>query len=143
KGSVKFKSVRENKISAGRIVIVGGGPAGASLAIRCAAAGMETVVVERESFPREKLCGEFISPECGRHFEELGVAEAIAEAGARRLTETRFFSISGREAAIPCEWLGGEALGLSRSRMDKILLDAARAAGAEVMERAQAVGIEV
>src|SRR5690606_10754721 len=102
-----------------------------------------TVVVERESFPREKLCGEFISPECVRHIEEFGVADAIAEAGARRLTEARFFSISGRGAAIPCEWLGGEALGLSRARMDKILLDAARAAGAEVMERAQAVGIEV
>ena len=120
---------------------MGGGPAGASLAIRCAAAGLNTVVVERESFPREKLCGEFISPECVLHFKELGVSDHIAEAGARRLTETRFFSISGREAAIPCDWFGGEALGLSRARMDKILLDAARDSGAEVLERSQAVGI--
>jgi menaquinone-9 beta-reductase len=124
-----------------RVVIVGGGPAGSSLAIRCAAAGLAAVVVERETFPREKLCGEFISPECTQHFEELGVAEALAAAGAQRLTETRFFSISGREAAIPCKWFGGDALGLSRARMDKVLLDRAREAGAEVIEGAQAVKV--
>ena len=57
----------------GKVLIAGGGPAGASLAIRLAAAGRDVVLVERDRFPRHKLCGEFISPECFGHFAELGV----------------------------------------------------------------------
>jgi menaquinone-9 beta-reductase len=47
-----------------KIAIVGAGPAGASLAIRLARESFEVVLIEREKFPRHKLCGEFISPEC-------------------------------------------------------------------------------
>ena len=56
-----------------RGVIVGAGPAGSSLAIRLALRGSKVTLIERDRFPREKLCGEFISPECFRHFEDLGV----------------------------------------------------------------------
>ena len=45
-----------------KIAIVGAGPAGASLAIRLARADFEVVLIEREKFPRQKLCGEFNSP---------------------------------------------------------------------------------
>jgi flavin-dependent dehydrogenase len=51
-----------------RIVIVGAGPAGSSLAIRLAQKGCHVTLIEKDRFPREKLCGEFISPECLRHF---------------------------------------------------------------------------
>src|SRR5690606_31647394 len=50
---------------------------------------------------------------------------------------------SGREAAVPCEWIGGEALGLSRSRMDAVLLNAARDRGVQVVEGGKVVGVRV
>ncbi|MBV9210497.1 MAG: FAD-dependent monooxygenase, partial [Acidobacteria bacterium] len=61
-------------------VIVGGGPAGASAAIRLASSGARVLLAEQKKFPRAKLCGEFISPECLEHFERLGVMERMNEA---------------------------------------------------------------
>ena len=46
------------------VIIVGGGPAGSSAAIHSAARGARVLLAEQKRFPREKLCGEFISPEC-------------------------------------------------------------------------------
>lgn len=132
------------RIPRSAVVIVGAGPAGASLAIRLAAAGHAATLVEKERFPREKLCGEFISPECFRHFAELGVRDEILSLGGARLTETRFFDARGRSVAVPTRWFGhGEfALSLSRARMDAALLSRARAAGVEVLEGARAVAMD-
>ena len=121
-----------------KIVIVGAGPAGSSLAIRIAEAGFETVLVERERFPRHKLCGEFISPECLLHFERLGVLESMLAAGGDRISETRFFETGGRAVTVPSSWFGNGdlALSLSRAEMDDQLLRRARDVGAEVFEGA-------
>ncbi|MEO8650591.1 MAG: NAD(P)/FAD-dependent oxidoreductase [Acidobacteriota bacterium] len=124
-----------------RVVIAGGGPAGSSLAIRLANKGLPVTLIEREEFPREKLCGEFISPECLLHFGSLGVLDDIRSVGGTLTTETRFFSSSGRNIAVPSRWFGGPALGLSRAAMDLILLDRARSAGANVFERHSATGV--
>ncbi|HLL74541.1 MAG TPA: FAD-dependent oxidoreductase [Pyrinomonadaceae bacterium] len=128
------------------VIVVGGGPAGAAAATHLAAAGARVLVVEREHFPREKLCGEFISPECFGHFARLGVAGEIDAAGGVRVGETKFFAASGRAAAVPSEWFGdggGEscALGLSRAEMDARLLTRAREAGASVWEGVRAAGV--
>lgn len=127
------------------VVIVGGGPAGASAATHLAVSGARVLVVERERFPREKLCGEFISPECFAHFAQLGVGVGMKSAGGVPVSETKFFSAGGRSVAVPSEWFGGGArageicaLGLSRAEMDARLLARARAAGAEVWEGARA-----
>jgi menaquinone-9 beta-reductase len=135
-----------NSVTGYDVIVVGGGPAGACAAVRLAEAGARVLVVERERFPRAKLCGEFVSPECFAHFERLGVAESMAEAGGARVFETKFYAASGRGVAVPSEWLGAGAgarfaLGLSRAEMDARLLRRARAAGAEVLEGAQCVGV--
>lgn len=118
------------------IVIAGGGPAGASLAVRMAVTGHSVILIERERFPRHKLCGEFISPECLEHFRDLGVLEAMLTAGGARIFETRFYDQKGRNFAVPSAVLGNGSAGLSlsRSEMDRILLDRARSAGARVLE---------
>jgi menaquinone-9 beta-reductase len=130
------------------VIVVGGGPAGASAATHLAASGARVLVVERERFPREKLCGEFISPECFAHFARLGVEGEMTAAGGARVGETKFFAESGRAVSVPSEWFGGGtgggglcALGLSRAEMDARLLARARAAGAEVWEGARAAGV--
>ncbi len=123
--------------------IVGAGPAGASLSIRLANANFPVTLIERERFPRHKLCGEFISPECLLHFERLGVKQRMADAGGRTITETVFHAMNRKSVTIPSEWFGGPALSLSRSRMDEILLDQARSEGVEILEGASVVGLEM
>ncbi|HEX8117274.1 MAG TPA: FAD-dependent oxidoreductase, partial [Pyrinomonadaceae bacterium] len=82
-------------------IIVGGGPAGASAAVHLAASGARVLLAERERFPRDKLCGEFISPECLGHFERLGVSEAMSRGGGARVSETVFYAPSGRGVSVP------------------------------------------
>jgi flavin-dependent dehydrogenase len=126
-------------------VIVGGGPAGTSAAIHLATRGARVLLAEQKKFPRAKLCGEFISPECLEHFERLGVAGEMLEAGGAELTETRFYSRSGSSVVnVPSEWFGQGrkgALGLSRAEMDARLMKRAREAGVEVLEEAHATGL--
>lgn len=120
-------------------IIVGGGPAGASAAVHLAASGARVLLAERERFPREKLCGEFISPECLEHFARLGVSEEMARGGGARVSETIFYAPSGRGVAVPSAWFGGregDALGLSRAEMDARLLKRARDVGVRVIEEA-------
>src|SRR6185295_2675665 len=125
------------------VAIAGAGPAGASAAIHLALSGARVLLVEEKKFPRAKLCGEFISPECLTHFERLGVAEKMMTAGGVRLSQTVFYSRSGRSVNVPSEWFGnqGAALGLSRAEMDQNLLLRARAAGAEVREETFVSGL--
>ncbi|MDQ5836879.1 MAG: FAD-dependent oxidoreductase, partial [Acidobacteriota bacterium] len=82
-------------------IIIGGGPAGASAAIHLAARGARVLLAERKKFPRAKLCGEFISPECLEHFTRLGVLERMKEAGGARVSQTVFYAPSGRGLAVP------------------------------------------
>ena len=72
------------------VIIAGAGPAGSSAAIHLARNGLRVLLVEQKKFPRPKLCGEFISPECRRHFQTLGVAEAMADFAPAALAETVF-----------------------------------------------------
>ena len=125
------------------VVIAGGGPAGSSAAIHLAARGARVLLAEQKKFPRAKLCGEFISPECLDHFERLGVADRMMAAGGARLTQTVFYSRGGRSVNVPSEWFSSQpgALGLSRAEMDHKLLERAREAGVEVLEDTQACGL--
>jgi flavin-dependent dehydrogenase len=125
------------------ILIVGGGPAGTSAAIRLAQNGYRVTIAEREKFPRHKLCGEFISPECFAHFRALGVADGLLSAGGDRILETRFYAPGGKSVTVPTEWfsLDQTALGLSRAEMDRQLLERARQSGVRVLEETQVVGL--
>ena len=138
---MKTKSEIRNPQSA--IAIVGAGPAGAGLAIRLAKSGFEVTLVEREKFPRPKLCGEFISPECLDHFRDLGVLDEMLSSGGERLTETVFYAPGGRSVSVPSAWLGNAqgALGLSRAEMDFRLMEKAKALGVRVLEESQVTGV--
>src|SRR5215204_2753573 len=126
-----------------RIAVVGAGPAGSSLAIRLARSGFEVILIEREKFPRHKLCGEFISPECLEHFRELGVLDEMLASGGERVRETAFYAPNGRNVCVPSAWLGNTqgALGLSRAEMDFRLVERARESGVRVLEETQVVGV--
>ncbi len=118
------------------VAIAGAGPAGTSAAIHLATAGARVLLVEQKKFPREKLCGEFISPECLDHFARLGVAQRMISSGGASLNRTVFYSRSGHCVGVPSEWFGSGklALGLSRAEMDKNLLERAKEVGVVVIE---------
>jgi len=118
-------------------VIVGAGPAGSSLAIRLALAGRRVLLVDKSCFPRDKVCGEYISAECTKHFAELGVNSPIESIGATAITETAFYTRGGRHFAVKSDWFGGAggvAHGLSRAVMDNALVQRARDLGVNVIE---------
>ena len=125
------------------IVIVGAGPAGASLACRLAMQNFDVVLIEREKFPRHKLCGEFISPECLEHFRKLGVVDEMLSVGGDRISQTIFYAPSGKSVSVPSEWFGSHqnALSISRAEMDLRLLEKAKSLGVKVLEETQVVGV--
>ena len=123
------------------VAIAGGGLAGGSLALRLARAGLRVVLLDASAFPREKLCGEFLSPECWGVLRRLGLDHAVREAGYEAIGRMRLTTPSGRvlEASIP----GAETqpgIGMSRGVLDHLIVAEAAAAGVDVVERARVTG---
>lgn len=108
------------------VAIIGAGPAGSTLAALLAERGVRVAIHDRDDFPRDKLCGEFLSYDALPILRELGVLEAIDAAGVPHIERCR---IVGRrrtyEFALP-----HPARGVSRRLLDSTLLKAARARGA-------------
>lgn len=129
------------------VVIVGGGPAGAVTAWWLARAGVAVTVLERAHFPRAKPCAEYLSPEGSRLLAEMGVLDLL-EAGPHarlrgmRVTAANGVSFEGRFAAAHgFRGFRDEGLAIRRERLDPILLDRARALGAEVREGVRVTGV--
>jgi len=127
-------------------VIAGAGPAGAATALRLARAGLRVVVVDRTAFPRDKVCSEYMSPEGVRHLDALGVLEAVERGGGQRIRGTTVHAPGGshltglfaRAGHAPFRDTG---LSVSRRILDAALVEAARAAGADVLERTLVQGV--
>jgi flavin-dependent dehydrogenase len=119
------------------VIIIGAGPAGSTASIILASEGHHVLLLEKNRFPREKLCGEFLTPECLPILSRLGVLDAMREAGAAPIRHFTLYAPEGRGIEVPLKWMAGggpSALGLSRARMDAILLDRAREVGVDVRE---------
>ncbi len=126
-----------------KILIVGAGPSGSSAAIRLCSIGYHVTLIEREIFPRNKLCGEFLSPECVDHFRELGILDEILSSGANRVLRTTFYDERGNNFTIRSDWFSGKehALSVSRATLDSIILNKAREHGVSVLQGWRAIGI--
>jgi flavin-dependent dehydrogenase len=127
------------------VIVAGAGPAGSSAAIHLATNGFSVLLADQKRFPRPKLCGEFISPECWEHFDRLGVREQMVASRGVSLRKTVFFARNGKSVAVPSEWFGSaaNALGLSRAEMDNNLLNRARECGVTVLEEANVSGVVI
>jgi flavin-dependent dehydrogenase len=117
--------------------IVGAGPAGSSAAFFLARKGYSVLLIDKRFFPRDKLCGDFISPINWPLFERLGVADKIISLKHDKVTAFSLSSSSGEEATFHLPHGEGRrffGLGLSRSSLDHLLLKQADRAGATVMQ---------
>src|SRR4051812_40479659 len=119
-------------------VVIGAGPAGSAAARLLAEAGWHVALVEKAEFPRRKVCGEFISATSVPVLKACGVAACfIAEAGP---PVTRLGIYAGNSVVTQRrEQVWGRALG--REHLDLMLRDAAVAAGAELCEPAEVMGL--
>jgi len=86
-------------------------------------------VIEKSKLPRHKVCGEFFSPEIGPELANLGVWDAFLAAGPARVNRTALHF--GRRTKS--SKLSETAYGLSRYAFDQLLLEHARAAGADIV----------
>ena len=119
------------------MLVVGGGPAGAATAIGLAGRGRDVLVLERAPAWRWRACGVFTSPATVAALRRVGLVDRDLAAVARRIpamrvetaTGTRFRLTYGDDGS-----LARAAVGLDRSALDPLLLERARAAGAEVRE---------
>ena len=107
-------------------LVIGGGPAGAAVAARLAAAGRAVVLCERDAQPRPQVCGEFISASAVEELRDLGVAPMRLGAAEIRRARVVVEDLKA-DAGLPFA-----AYGLSRTRLDASLLDLAVRHGAEV-----------
>ena len=131
----------------GEILIVGGGPAGSSVAFALARAGVDVVVVDRARFPRGKPCAEYLSPQASRVLDAMGALERVERSGAAALAGVRVRAPNG--SVIAGDFVAGHGyrgyrdrgLSVRREVLDAIVLDCARAAGARVLEGARVTDV--
>lgn len=122
------------------VVVVGGGPAGASTAIRLARAGIDVILLDKARFPREKACAEYCSPGVVDALEDLGALDRVRRRDHRSLGSMQ---IMAGNRAIPLPFAshrpaGNRALGIKRSVLDHELLKLAGDSGVRVYQQTRA-----
>jgi menaquinone-9 beta-reductase len=116
------------------VVVVGGGPAGASAATHLARAGLDVLLLDKAVFPREKACAEYCSPGVVDALDDLGALDRVlagphrALAGMRVATPNTSFALDFR----PDREQRHCAIGVKRSLLDAELLRFAEDAGVRV-----------
>jgi geranylgeranyl reductase family protein len=117
------------------VAIVGGGPAGSSCAAFCAMAGLRALILEREKFPREKVCGDCLNPSCWPVLERLQLTERVRDLPHSKLSSVEFISINGRGVTVDLPSGADGEISVKRSLFDDLLLRRARELGANIHEK--------
>jgi geranylgeranyl reductase family protein len=129
------------------VIVVGGGPAGASTAHALARMGTRVLLLDRARFPRPKPCAECLSPQASRILDAMGVLDEVERAGPAQLSGILVRAPSG--ATIRGSYAGAHGftpfrpcgLSIPRETLDAILLESARRAGADVREGVHVVDL--
>jgi menaquinone-9 beta-reductase len=118
------------------VVIIGGGLAGLSLAIQCGSVGLKTIIIEKGSYPRHKVCGEYISRESERFLRSLGLP--LDDWDLPRIDSFTLTSHHGMSSSCALK-PGG--IGISRYKIDHFLYEQALKSGVDVIQNSKAVNV--
>jgi len=122
------------------VIVVGGGPAGASTAWALAREGVDVLILDRAKFPRDKICAEYLSPQASRILSDMGVLDEIERSNPGHLAGMSVrapngFVANGEFAANHgFHAFRDKGLAIRRTILDDIVLRGARTAGARVEE---------
>ena len=130
------------------VIVVGGGPAGATAARLLALSGVDVLLLESCALPRAKACGDCLSPETGRLLARLGLGELTTSLDHARLAGWRIVAHDGSEMRASFSDIGdgddrvATAIAARRALLDMALIDAAQRAGVEVRTRTRVLDVE-
>lgn len=121
------------------VAIAGGGPAGSAAAWKAAQTGARVVVLDKAAFPRDKPCGDGLTPRAVSYLQKMGLADEVAK--FHRINRATIFSPTEWELSFPRRpGMPDHGHAIRRTQLDTMLLRHAEVAGAEVRESAEVVG---
>ena len=115
-------------------IVVGGGPAGAGFAIALARDGFAVALLDRARFPRDKACGEFLTPKACELLSDLGAWDDAQIAGVNPVRHAILFGRDGDVARHTPPDGSPVGYGIRRIALDALLLNQARRGGVIVRE---------
>lgn len=121
------------------VLIVGGGPSGSALAFHLAKVGAKVIVVEAEKFPRDKVCGDGVSPIALSELDKMGITKTKNFARANEIKKVGLF-LKNDQVFINLskpEHLKYHARIIPRIELDNMIFEAAKKAGASYIEKAR------
>lgn len=128
------------------VLIVGAGPAGATAAYYIALSGLRVLLLDQRVFPRDKVCGDFVSPGSLKELQRMGITENSAFRETNVIDQAVIY-LNGKElvsGAFPTvSDLPRYSRVVSRKLLDNLILDAARKAGAAVIEGIHVTDVQV
>ncbi|GGK82644.1 geranylgeranyl reductase family protein [Ornithinimicrobium pekingense] len=124
------------QVETAEVIVVGAGPGGSATAAYLAQHGVDVLLLEKSSFPRDKVCGDGLTPRAVRELIHLGVSTRQEDGWHR----TKGLRILGGGVRMELDWPGSATFppyGLVRTRMDldEILARHAESRGARLHER--------
>ena len=123
------------------VAVVGAGPAGTAAAISLARAGHDVTMVDKATFPRDKICGDGLTTGALRLLDGLGLRPG-AVASWQRVDDVVVRSPSGHEATFPMPRDRGTYAAVARRvDLDAALVDLARARGVKVLDGHACTGV--
>jgi geranylgeranyl reductase family protein len=128
------------------VVVVGAGPAGSACAISLAERGRRVLLLDKATFPRDKVCGDFLSPRSLAVLAELGCWDALRRAQPHSIRRSLVHLNGELVSTGPLPKVGrlpGFGMVVPRAVSDEILFRRAAAAGAEVVEGFVATDLEL
>jgi menaquinone-9 beta-reductase len=124
------------------VLVVGAGPAGAAAGLAARRRGLDVLVVDKASFPRDKTCGDGLTTAALRLIEQLGV-DLRALPGYMAVRETVLVGPDGRRVSLPLATDGDHAAVVPRVELDAAIVDTARQSGVEVRDGVAVSGIDM